>query len=90
MRPLGGTGCQQAVAVLHTFGEAEFFTADVTSDSDVARMINDVVSRFGRLDHAFNNAANTEAATGAGGFSAMQLAEFEGIVRASLTAYGCA
>lgn len=76
---------QKAVEALGTFGEVEFFAADVTDDSVVARMVGDVVSRFGRLDHAFNNAANTESATAEGGFSAMELAEFEGIVRASLT-----
>lgn len=66
-------------------GEVEFFSADVTDEQDVVRLVADVLGRFGRLDHAFNNAANTEAATGEGGFTAMQLSEFEGIVRASLT-----
>lgn len=76
---------QQAVEALCALGEVEFFPADVTKEADVARMVGDVVARFGRLDHAFNNAANTESATGEGGFSAMELADFEGIVRASLT-----
>ncbi len=66
-------------------GEVEFFSADVTDEQDVARLVGNVLTRFGRLDHAFNNAANTDAATGEGGFTAMELSEFEGIVRASLT-----
>ncbi|QIM19954.1 SDR family oxidoreductase [Phycicoccus sp. HDW14] len=76
---------RQAAEALGAFGEVEFFAADVTDDSAVAALVTDVVARFGRIDHAFNNAANTEAATGEGGFTAMELAEFEGIVRASLT-----
>lgn len=76
---------QGAVESLGAFGEVEFFTADVTQDGDVQRLVESVLSRFGRLDHTFNNAANTEAATGDGGFTGMELAEFEGIVRASLT-----
>ena len=76
---------RQAVEALRAHGEVEFFATDVTDDSAMARLVDDVVSRFGRLDHAFNNAANTEAATGEGGFTAMTLAEFEGIARASLT-----
>ena len=74
-----------AVDRLSAFGDVAFFAADVTVEADVAGMVDAVVARFGRLDHAFNNAANTEAATGEGGFTAMDLAEFEGIVRASLT-----
>jgi NAD(P)-dependent dehydrogenase (short-subunit alcohol dehydrogenase family) len=76
---------RQAVDALRAHGDVEFFAADVTDESAVAQLVDDVVSRFGRLDHAFNNAANTESATGEGGFTAMTLAEFEGIVRASLT-----
>ena len=76
---------RQAAQDLAGFGEVEFFAADVTDKAAVAGMVKDVVARFGRIDHAFNNAANTEAATGEGGFTAMELAEFEGIVRASLT-----
>ncbi|GAA5027992.1 glucose 1-dehydrogenase [Terrabacter aeriphilus] len=74
-----------AAESLRGLGDVEFFPADVTSEDAVARLMTNVLARFGRLDHAFNNAANTDAATGAGGFSDMTLAEFEGIVRASLT-----
>jgi NAD(P)-dependent dehydrogenase (short-subunit alcohol dehydrogenase family) len=76
---------RQAAGALGSFGEVGFFAADVTDEAAVAGMVSDVVARFGRIDHAFNHAANTEAATGEGGFTAMELAEFEGIVRASLT-----
>jgi len=37
-------------------GEAEFFAVDVTDEAQVARMVKDVVERFGRLDVAYNNA----------------------------------
>ena len=76
---------RQAVDELQDLGEVEFFSADVTGEDDVSNLIRSVLTRFGRLDHAFNNAANTEAATGDGGFTKMTLPEFEGIVRASLT-----
>ncbi len=76
---------RSAAEALSALGDVAFFSADVTDDSAVARLVDDVVARFGRLDHAFNNAANTEAATGQGGFTAMALPEFEGIVRSSLT-----
>ncbi len=76
---------REAVEALGALGDVEFVAADVTDEAAVARMVEDVLARFGRIDHAFNNAANTEAATGEGGFTAMELAEFEGIVRASLT-----
>lgn len=56
-----------------------------SAERDVARLVASVLARFGRLDHAFNNAANTEAATSEGGFTTMALSEFEGVVRASLT-----
>jgi NAD(P)-dependent dehydrogenase (short-subunit alcohol dehydrogenase family) len=74
-----------AIDELRGLGDVEFFAADVTDEPAVARLVANVLSRFGRLDHAFNNAANTEAATSEGGFTAMTLSEFEGIVRASLT-----
>ena len=76
---------RQAVEALNALGEVAFFPADVTDELAVRGMVEDVVARFGWIDHAFNNAANTEAATGEGGFASMELAEFEGIVRASLT-----
>lgn len=38
-------------------GIAEHVAADVTREDDVARVIDRVLSRFGRLDGAFNNAA---------------------------------
>ncbi|MEV1128746.1 SDR family NAD(P)-dependent oxidoreductase [Agromyces sp. NPDC049794] len=36
--------------------EADFVRADVTIAADTARMVDDTVARFGRLDAAFNNA----------------------------------
>lgn len=37
-------------------GEASGVTADVTKTEDVKRMVSETVSRFGRIDAAFNNA----------------------------------
>jgi NAD(P)-dependent dehydrogenase (short-subunit alcohol dehydrogenase family) len=76
---------RKAVSELADAGDVEFFAVDVTDEAAMARLIENVLTRFGRLDHAFNNAANTEAATSEGSFTAMALSEFEGIVRASLT-----
>jgi NAD(P)-dependent dehydrogenase (short-subunit alcohol dehydrogenase family) len=70
---------------LSPYGDIAFRVADVTDEAAVAELVQATVSRFGRLDYAFNNAANTEAATGNGAFTDMRLEEFEGIVRTSLT-----
>src|SRR4051794_3416351 len=74
-----------AVGELDALGDVEFFAADVTDEFAVANLVSGVLCRFGRLNHVVNNAANTEAATAEGGFTAMSLPEFEGIVRACLT-----
>ncbi len=37
-------------------GAATFFRADIVLESDVKAMIDSVISSFGRLDYAFNNA----------------------------------
>lgn len=37
-------------------GEAAFFRADVSREADVAGMVEFTLSRYGRLDYAFNNA----------------------------------
>ncbi|MBL8746310.1 MAG: SDR family oxidoreductase [Phycisphaerae bacterium] len=37
-------------------GEAHFVKGDVSLEADVRRMVEETVSRFGRLDYAFNNA----------------------------------
>jgi NAD(P)-dependent dehydrogenase (short-subunit alcohol dehydrogenase family) len=70
---------------LSALGPVEFIAADVTDEDSVRRLVDDTLTRYGRLDHAFNNAANTEAAGAAESFTDMSLAEFEGIMRASLT-----
>ena len=37
-------------------GEASFLQADVAKEADIARLVNETVDRYGRLDIAFNNA----------------------------------
>jgi NAD(P)-dependent dehydrogenase (short-subunit alcohol dehydrogenase family) len=52
------------VKELRTLGsEAEFVKTDVRQEDDVRNMVDETVSRFGRLDVAVNNAA-TEGAVG--------------------------
>src|SRR5262245_61537889 len=50
----GGRAC--AAAVERLGADAAAFTADVRSDDDVARLVEGVVERFGRLDAVVNNA----------------------------------
>ena len=83
---------EQVARDLASLGEVAFIAADVTDERSVRRLVESTVSRFGRLDHAFNNAANTDAvddavddARSGSAFTDMSLAEFEGIVRTSLT-----
>ena len=75
---------QRAIERLQPLGNAMFFPADVTIEDDVRGLVAEVIAEFGRLDHVFNNAANADAATGVGGFCDMSMAEFDGVVRASL------
>ncbi len=47
----------KVVAELQVLGtEALFVKTDVTREADVAALVAQTVARFGRLDHAFNNA----------------------------------
>jgi NAD(P)-dependent dehydrogenase (short-subunit alcohol dehydrogenase family) len=55
---------QKLAAALRSFGaEAEFVQADVRRESDVQKLIDHTMSRFGRLDAAVNN-AGTEGKPG--------------------------
>ncbi len=48
---------EEAKALLESEGgEAEIFTADITSEDDVRQMAEDVYRRFGRVDILINNA----------------------------------
>ena len=76
---------EQAAHELAAHGEVAFTQADVTDEHSVAHLVEHTLHTFGRLDHAFNNAANTDAAGTGAAFTDMALSEFEGIVRASLT-----
>lgn len=44
-------------AVRQAGGEAHFVAADLASESDIAGLVDQTVSRYGRIDGAFNNAA---------------------------------
>ena len=76
---------ERALKELQEIGPAAFVEADVTDEAQVVDLVGRVVDRFGRLDIAFNNAANKDAVTSPGPFTDMSLAEFEGIVRTLLT-----
>jgi len=55
---------QKLAAELRSLGtEAEFVQADVRRESDVQKLVDHTVSRFGRLDAAVNN-AGTEGKPG--------------------------
>jgi NAD(P)-dependent dehydrogenase (short-subunit alcohol dehydrogenase family) len=49
-------GAQVVAEIKKLGGEAAFVRADVAKDSDVKRMVDFTVDKFGRLDIAFNNA----------------------------------
>lgn len=49
-------GSETLEAVLRAGGEAIFLPTDVTSEDSVAASVAETVSRFGRLDAAYNNA----------------------------------
>ena len=66
-------------------GRASFVAADVTDEEQVVGLVETIVREHGRLDIAFNNAANREALTSSGAFTDMSLEEFEGVVRTLLT-----
>jgi len=59
-------GEKAADALRRDGARAAFVHVDVTSEDDVARMVETAVSQFGRLDCAFNNAGieGTQAPTG--------------------------
>lgn len=76
---------KQALSELGDAGNVGFVAADVTVEDDVVDLVREVVARHGRLDFAFNNAANAEALTSSGGFTDMSLEEFEGVVRTLMT-----
>ena len=62
-----------------------FVAADVTDEEQVAGLVATVVDRHGRLDYAFNNAANAEALTSSGAFTDMSLDEYSGVLRTLMT-----
>ena len=49
-------GEQAAEQLRRDGGQAQYVRVDVTSEDDVARMVDAALSAFGRLDCAFNNA----------------------------------
>lgn len=50
-------GGEETVALLRQQGaEARFVRADVSNAGDVARLVDEVIKAYGRLDFAFNNA----------------------------------
>ncbi|WP_454888428.1 glucose 1-dehydrogenase [Sphingobium herbicidovorans] len=51
-----GAGSETLEAILRAGGEAIFLPTDVTSEDSVAASVAETVSRFGRLDAAYNNA----------------------------------
>jgi NAD(P)-dependent dehydrogenase (short-subunit alcohol dehydrogenase family) len=52
-----GRGSKVAGEIVGHGGEAAAFVADVSSEADVAKLVNDVSDRWGRVDILVNNAA---------------------------------
>jgi NAD(P)-dependent dehydrogenase (short-subunit alcohol dehydrogenase family) len=52
-------GREVAANIKKTGGEATYFRADVTREEDARRTVETVVTTYGRLDIAFNNAGTT-------------------------------
>ncbi len=68
-------------------GQAMFVQADVTKGDEIAGMVSKVVSAFGRLDCAFNNAGVSGAYVGAAGQKTHEWSEesFEKLIAINLT-----
>src|SRR3989442_6342579 len=49
-------GYETVALIKNAGGEAAFVKADVTSEADVAALVGNTLSTYGRLDVAFNNA----------------------------------
>jgi NAD(P)-dependent dehydrogenase (short-subunit alcohol dehydrogenase family) len=56
-------GRQVAADITESGGDAFFTKLDITSEDDWARVVDDVVSRFGKLDILINNAAMNHVGT---------------------------
>lgn len=57
-------GAQTIKEITAAGGNAVFVPADVSKAHDVERLVSRAVETFGRLDYAFNNAANTDGSIG--------------------------
>ncbi|KAB1194320.1 SDR family oxidoreductase [Haloferax sp. MBLA0076] len=74
---------QQVVAEIEDAGgEAVFIEADVSKESDVARLVDETVSAFGGLDFAHNNAGIEGKA---GPMAEMELEDFQQVIDINLT-----
>ena len=63
-------------------GEAVFIEADVSKESDVARLVDETVNAFGGLDFAHNN-AGIEGTVGS--IAEMELEDFQRVIDINLT-----
>jgi NAD(P)-dependent dehydrogenase (short-subunit alcohol dehydrogenase family) len=77
------SGTETVRRITEAGGEARFEPADVSIDSDVARLIDTTVATFGRLDCAVNNAGaeltGTIADSDPGSFAKLIATNLEGI-----------
>src|SRR5512145_448523 len=51
-----GKGGETVSMIEASGGSAFFLKTDVSKEADVKRLVEETVSRYGRLDYAFNNA----------------------------------
>ncbi len=79
---------QETIGLINAAGgQAMFVQADVTRSAEVAAMVSKVVSAYGRLDCAFNNAGVSGAYVGAAGQKTHEWSEesFDKLIAINLT-----
>lgn len=75
-------GEETAARILRQGGDAQFISADVSKESDVAKLMTGVLRRYERLDIAFNNAG---VAGSQGPVSGLSEADWSQVLAVNLT-----
>jgi NAD(P)-dependent dehydrogenase (short-subunit alcohol dehydrogenase family) len=75
-------GEETAARILRQGGDAQFVSADVSKESDIAKLMASVLRRYDRLDIAFNNAGISGAQ---GPIAGLSEADFSHVLAVNLT-----